>query len=121
MKSRRQLRIEEQVKRIVGLVLGKGAKDPRIGFVSVVRVETTGDLKQARVYVSVYGGEREAEETLSGLQSARGFIQRELGRQMSARYTPVISFHLVDAENDGSRIDRMLDELKDAEGWDADE
>lgn len=103
------------------MVLGKGAKDPRIGFVSVVRVETTGDLKQARVYVSVYGGEGEAEETLNGLQSARGFIQRELGQQMSARYTPVISFHLSDPERDGSRIDQMLDELKKEEGWRNDE
>lgn len=121
MKSRRQLRVEEQIRRIVGLVLEKGTKDPRIGFVSVVRVEVSGDLKHARIYVSVYGGAKEAQETLDGLQSARSFIQRELGHRMSSRYTPVISFQVVDSIRYSSRIDKMLRELKEREDWSPEE
>ncbi|HDL64781.1 MAG TPA: 30S ribosome-binding factor RbfA, partial [Proteobacteria bacterium] len=84
-KSRRQSKVEEQVKRILGDILQVGANDPRIGFVSVVRVDTTGDLKNARVYVSIMGEDVEVEKSLEGLRSARSYFQRELGRRMSSR------------------------------------
>lgn len=112
-KSRRQCRMEEQVKRILGEILKTGVNDPRIGFVSVVRVEMTGDLKMARVYVSVLGGDNDAHRTLEGLRSARSYFQRELGHQMSSRYTPVITFFLDDSMRYSDRINHILNELKD--------
>ena len=114
-KSRRRLRMEEQVKRILGEVLRAGARDPRIGFVSIQRVEAAGDLKSARVYVSVLGEGAEAARTLEGLQSARSYFQRELGERISARYTPVISFALDPAVEIDARIDRLLQAAREGE------
>jgi len=111
-KSRRQCKVEEQVKRILGDILQGGANDPRIGFVSVIRVETTGDLKNARIYVSIMGDDGEVEKSLEGLRSARSYFQRELGHRMSSRYTPVISFVLDESIEYSDRIDRILSELK---------
>ena len=111
-KRRRQCKVEEQVKRILGDILQAGANDPRIGFVSVIRVETTGDLKNARVYVSIMGEDVEVEKSLEGLRSARSYFQRELGHRMSSRYTPVISFVLDESIEYSERIDRILSELK---------
>lgn len=110
-KSRRQCKVEEQVKRILGDILQDGANDPRIGFVSIVRVETTRDLKIARVYVSIMGEEGEIHKSLEGLQSARSYFQRELGQRISSRYTPVISFALDKSIEYSNRIDRILSEL----------
>ena len=112
-KSRRQCRVEEQIKRILGDILSTGANDPRIGFVSVSRVETTGDLKKARVYVSIMGEDDEIQQSLAGLQSARSYFQRELGRRMSSRYTPIISFALDDLLEYSKRIDQILTELNE--------
>ena len=112
-KSRRQCRVEEQVKRILGEILKEGVNDPRIGFVSVIRVEMTGDLKMARIYVSVLGGDDDANRTLEGLRSARSYFQRELGHQMSSRYTPVITFFLDDSMRYSDHINHILNELKD--------
>ncbi len=117
-KSRRQLRVEEQVRRIIADMLRGGANDPRIGFVSIRRVEAAGDLKSARVFVSVLGEKNEIEKTLEGLQSARSYFQRELGAQMSSRYTPVISFALDPAIEIDARIDRLLDRAREGEDTD---
>ncbi len=116
-KSRRQRRVEKQIKRILGEMLGSGANDPRIGFVSVVSVEATRDLKSARVYVSVLGEDIDIRNTLEGLRSARSYFQREMGHRMSSRYTPVITFFLDDSIEYSNRIDRILSELKDKEDW----
>ena len=111
-KSRRQCKAEEQVKRILGDILQVGANDPRIGFVSIVRVEMTGDLKSARVYVTIMGEDEEIKKSLEGLRSARSYFQRELGHRMSSRYTPVISFVMDDSIEYSARIDRILSEIK---------
>ncbi len=118
-KSRRQHRVEEQVKRILGEIFRGGANDPRIGFVSILRVETGGDLKKARVYVSVLGDEAEVEQTLEGLQSARSYFQRELARRMTSRYTPVISFALDPTPDYDARIAQLLAAARAEEGGDA--
>jgi len=115
MKTHRLARIEEQIKRIIGEILAAGAQDPRIGFASVTRVSVTPDLQQAKVFISVYGGEEEARKTFQGLQCARSYIQRELGAQISYRNTPVISFHEDRALAYGSRIEEILQEIKKKE------
>lgn len=120
-KSRRQHRVEEQVKRILGEILRLGANDPRIGFVSVLRVEAAGDLKSARVYVSVLGEEKDIRQTMEGLKSARSYFQRELGARMSSRYTPVISFSIDPAIEIDARIDRLLEAAREGEGEEEDE
>ena len=113
--SRRQCRVEEQIKRTLGEILKTGVNDPRIGFVSLVGVKATRDLKSARVYVSVLGEDIDARKTLEGLRSARSYFQRELGHRMSSRYTPVITFFLDDSIQYRDRIDRILGNSKDRE------
>ena len=115
MKANRLPRVEEQIKRIIGEILAAGAKDPRIGFASVTRVSVTPDLKQAKVFVSVYGDEAETEKTFAGLTSARSYIQRELGSQVSYRNTPVISFHYDSSISYAARIEELLKEIKEKE------
>lgn len=90
-----QLRIEklqELIKQETSKMLLYDIKDPRIGFVTVTDVEMTGDLREAKIFVSVMGNEEKIKETMKGLQSALGFIRREIGKRIRLRFTPEISF-----------------------------
>jgi len=91
----KQLRIEklqELIKQEMGKMLLKELKDPRIGFVTVTGVEMTGDLREAKIFVSVMGGAEQLKSSLEGLNSALGFIRREIGQRIRLRFTPEISF-----------------------------
>ena len=90
-----QLRIEklqELIKQEVGKMLIYDIKDPRIGFVTVTEVEMTGDLREAKIYVSIMGNDEQIKNSMEGLQSALGFIRREIGKRIRLRFTPEISF-----------------------------
>ena len=90
-----QLRIEklqELIKQEVSKMLLREIKDPRIGFVTVTEVEMTGDLREAKIFVSVMGDEKKVKESFAGLKSALGFIRREIGKRIRLRFTPEISF-----------------------------
>ena len=83
-------------------------KDPRIGFVTVTDVEVTGDLREAKIYVSIMGGEEQIQSSLEGLHSALGFIRREIGRRIRLRFTPEISFALDNSLDYGEHIQKIL-------------
>ena len=90
-----QLRIEklqELIKQEVGKMLLYDIKDPRIGFVTVTDVEMTGDLREAKIYVSLMGNDEQIKNSMEGLQSALGFVRREIGKRIRLRFTPEISF-----------------------------
>lgn len=90
-----QLRIEklqELIKQEVGKMLLYDIKDPRIGFVTVTEVEMTGDLREAKIFVSIMGNDEQIKNSMEGLQSALGFIRREIGKRIRLRFTPEISF-----------------------------
>ena len=90
-----QLRIEklqELIKQETSKMLLYDIKDPRIGFVTVTEVEMTGDLREAKIYVSIMGNDEQIKETMEGLQSALGFVRREIGKRIRLRFTPEISF-----------------------------
>lgn len=90
-----QLRIEklqELIKQEIGKMLLYDIKDPRIGFVTVTDVEMTGDLREAKIYVSVMGNDEQIKSSMEGLQSALGFVRREIGKRIRLRFTPEISF-----------------------------
>ena len=72
-------KLQELIKQEMGKMLLRELKDPRIGFVTVTDVEMTGDLREAKIFVSVMGGEEQVKNSLEGLQSALGFIRREIG------------------------------------------
>ena len=117
MASNRIGRINEEIQREVSDQL-RQLKDPRIseaGMVSVTRVDTTGDLRYARVYVSVLDKQRE-KDTLKGLKSAAGFLRREVGARLQLRYTPELQFVADDSIVHGAHI---LEVLRDVERQDA--
>jgi len=104
-------RINEDIARVLASLL-RSIKDPRInqGMISVTAVDTTGDLRQARVFLSVYGLKSE-KEFIKGLKSASGYLRRELGQSLDLRYTPQLQFELDKSIERGSRISTILDDL----------
>ncbi|MBN1289925.1 MAG: 30S ribosome-binding factor RbfA [Actinobacteria bacterium] len=90
--SRRIDRVEEACKEELSELLQKEVKDPRVGFVTITRVKVSADLRHAKVYVSVLGEEDEAEQSLEGLNSARGFLKTRLGKHLRLKNLPDIEF-----------------------------
>ena len=108
MPSNRIGRINEEIQRELADQLRR-LKDPRVssGMVSIIRVDTTGDLRYARVYVSALDKSRD-KEVLKGLKSASGFLRRELGRALQLRYTPELQFIADDSIQHGAHILEVL-------------
>ena len=107
MASNRIKRISEEVRKVVSTMLINGIKDPRItSMISVTDVEVTNDLRYAFVYISILGSDKEA--SLEGLNSARGYIRREVGRQVKLRYAPEIVFKIDDSIERGMYMDELI-------------
>lgn len=107
-----QLRVEkvqELMKQEISKIILRELKDPRIGFVTVTSVECTGDLREAKVYVSLMGSEQQVKDCWAGLQSSLGFIRREIGKRIRLRFTPELSF-VVDKSLDYSAHPRAAAE-----------
>lgn len=92
------------------LVLRK-LKDPRIGFVTITGVDVTPDLKSARVYYSVLGGEKEGGKTQKALEHSAGFLQHGIAGALKLRFTPKLSFHTDPSLQEGEKIERILQKL----------
>ena len=103
-------RVNEQLKQVLSEGIGE-LKDPRIGMVTVTGVEATPDIREARVYVSVYGNERKREQTLTALASAHGVLQAKVNRELHLRRTPTLSFHYDQSVEHGVRMTKLIDEL----------
>jgi ribosome-binding factor A len=108
--SERMRRVNESVREVVAEGV-RGLKDPRIGMVTVTGVEVTRDLAEARVYVSVLGGESTRRATLRGLDSAKGVLQARINRELSLRRTPQLTFHYDETVERGVRMTKLIDEL----------
>jgi ribosome-binding factor A len=106
----RMRRVNEAVREVLSARLAGGLKDPRIGFVTVTAVETSPDLRHARVFVSVLGGEEERQETLSGLASAHGILQGAVADELRMRRTPTLDFVYDHSIDRGMRITELLEE-----------
>ena len=110
--SRRIERLNSLIRRDVSELLRYEVKDPRVsGVVSVTQVDTSGDVQHAKVYVSVYGTLREKEDTILALQSASGFIRRQLRGRLETRHVPVLKFILDDTLTEGNQMLDLLDSL----------
>ncbi len=114
--SRRAERLGDLIREEVSKIVLQELKDPRIGFVTITRVKLSEDLRKAWIYWSVYGDERAKEESSRGLESAKGFIRKELGRRVRVKYLPEIAFAFDDSFEYSSRIEGILKELKDRGG-----
>lgn len=101
-------KLQELIKQEMSKMLLTDLKDPRIGFVTVTDVEMTGDLREAKIYVSVMGGAEQVKSSLEGLNSALGFVRREIGQRIRLRFTPEISFALDTSLDYGDHIQKLL-------------
>ena len=111
MANNRLARTNDDIQRVLSELL-RNVKDPRVqqGMISVTRVETTGDLRYAKVWLSVYGMENE-KEFRRGLKSASGWLRKELGSSMSLRYTPELVFELDHSIEYGAHINQLISSL----------
>ena len=110
-----QLRVEkvqELMKQEISQIILRELKDPRIGFVTVTSVECTGDLREAKVYVSLMGNESQVKSCWMGLNSSLGFIRREIGKRIRLRVTPEISFALDKSLDYSAHIQELLLKIK---------
>jgi ribosome-binding factor A len=112
--SRRTERLGEEIKEEIAQMIAGELKDPRIGFVTVTRVELAADLRNARVYVGILGTPEERKKSLEGLQAASGFLRRALGQSLRLRYTPELSFKYDEGLEHTDRVARLLDEIHQA-------
>jgi ribosome-binding factor A len=103
-------RVNEALREVLSARIAEGLKDPRIGFVTVTAVETSPDLRHARVFVSVLGSEQERGDTLDGLQHAHGLLQAEIARLMHMKRTPELKFVYDHTVEQGMRINELLEE-----------
>ena len=107
---KRSDRVSDQMKREIADILMRKIKDPRIGFVTVTDVEVSHDLRNAKVFVSIYGGDK--EDTLKGLKSAAPFIRSELGSRMQLRCVPELLFRFDSTVEQGAHIMELLREIE---------
>ncbi len=105
-------RVSEEVKRELAEII-RELKDPRIcEFVSIISVKVTKDFKFAKVYISVIGTNEQKDDTVKGLNSAAGFIRREIGRRIQLRYTPQFTFVPDDSIEYGAHISKVLSDIE---------
>lgn len=92
MKRERMGRIDHELQRELARLISTELKDPRLGFVTVTRVEITNDLQKAKVYVSIIGDRHVAGQSMIALEHAKGFLRGELGHAVALRHTPELTF-----------------------------
>lgn len=115
MSELRVRKIQEFIKQEMGSMLLRDLKDPRLGFITVTGVELTSDLREATIYVSLFGKPEEKEQSLAALNQAKGFIRRELGQRLKIYYTPSITFKEDTSLDYGMHIDGLLKKIRKEE------
>jgi len=104
-------RVNEAVREVLSTAIGD-VKDPRVGFVTVTAVDTSQDLRRARVFVSVLGDETQREQSLAGLASSHGFLQSRVARELRMKHTPQLEFSYDDSVDRGMRVNELLRETE---------
>ncbi|MDB4638123.1 MAG: 30S ribosome-binding factor RbfA [Planctomycetaceae bacterium] len=108
MTSRRTLKVAQALRETVSMQILFGLKDPRVKNVTVLGVEVSGDLRHAKVFVSVMGDEKTQSLTMHGLKSARGFLQSKIADDLNLRYTPILEFQLDEGVKKSIRAAELL-------------
>lgn len=113
----RARKLAERVQQVVAQMIDTRVKDPRLGFVTITDVRMTGDLQHADVYYTVLGDEESREGSAKALESAKGLIRSEVGKQTGIRLTPTLAFHLDAVPETAAHLEEALSEAarRDAE------
>ena len=106
-------RVGEQIKKELSQIIQREIKDPRIGFVTITKVEMSGDLQIAKVFVSVLGSATEKQETLAALEKATGYMRSEIGRRIRLRYTPELIFVIDQSLEHSEHINKLLNDVQE--------
>jgi len=101
-------RVDEAMREVLSHAITSDLKDPRVGFVTVTAVDTSPDLRHARVYVSVLGEERKRRLSMQALESAHGYLQRRVASQLRLKHTPQLAFVYDDTAERADRLERLL-------------
>ncbi|MEQ8788271.1 MAG: 30S ribosome-binding factor RbfA [Pirellulaceae bacterium] len=117
MTSRRVLKAAEAIREVVSMAILTELRDPRVRDVTVTYVEVSGDMRHAKVHVSVMGDEAKQKLTIRGLENASGFLQQKINTRIETRYTPRLKFVLDQGVKHSLEVSRILDEVlpRDAE------
>jgi len=116
MEGKRSERVADLVRKEISEMLVKTIKDPRIGFVTITRVTVTEDCRLAKVYYSVVGTFSERERSMQGLNSAKGYIRRELGHRMKLKYIPEIVFQFDPSIEYAVHMGELIHQLQEERG-----
>jgi ribosome-binding factor A len=103
-------RVNEAVRQVLSEAVAE-LKDPRIGFVTITGVQTSSDLREARVFVSVLASEQDRDRTLERLAAAHGVLQARIGRELRMKRTPQLAFEYDPSVERGVRMGKLIDEL----------
>jgi ribosome-binding factor A len=113
MQGKRLDRVNQLIKEEISTLLQRELKDPRLGFVTVTEVETSKDLRQAKVFVSVLGDEAQWKASMTALESARGFVRNWLRHHLDLRVTPDVDFRPDRSMEHAARIQSILRKVQD--------
>lgn len=115
MPSHRTLRMAKAIREVVSQAILFEMADPRVRGITVLRVEVTGDLRDATVFVSVMGTEAQQRRSLRSLQHAAGFLQSKVAARLQTRFTPVLSFKIDEGVKKSVAISRLIDEALESD------
>ena len=111
MSSRRTLKAAEAIREVVAMSILTDLKDPRVQDTTVTHVEVSGDMRYAKVFISVMGSEKKQQLSLKGLQSAAGFLQTKCAARIDTRYTPKLQFQIDEGQKKALEMNKLLKEL----------
>jgi ribosome-binding factor A len=111
MSGRRLLKAAEAIREVVSMSILTELRDPRVKHVTVVGVEVTPDMREAKVFVSIMGNESQQRTTLNGLMNARGFLQTRIAERIDTRYTPKLSFVMDDGVKKSVVVQQILEQI----------
>jgi ribosome-binding factor A len=108
----RSERVEGQLRKEISKILLEDLKDPRIGFVTITRIELTGDLRYARIYFSILGDDKAKEESLKGIKSSIGFIRKLIAERIKLRYVPELYFKLDNSLEYSINLEKTFERIR---------
>ena len=121
MEGKRSEKVADLIQREISEMLLRTLKDPRIGFVTITRVTVSDDCRMAKVYFSVMGTLADRERSMEGLNHAKGYVRKELGRRIRLRYAPEVVFQFDPSIEYGIHLEEMIHELHEARESESDE